>query len=67
MSRYPTRDWATEDGAHDLAARVERYWAEKGEIVRTHVSPAGDLRDGKNALIWCVRSDMINGLPRRGA
>lgn len=65
--RWPTRDWATEDGAHELAAKIERHWAEQGQVVRTTVSPVGDPRTGKNGVIWTVTSDMINGLPRRGA
>jgi uncharacterized protein with LGFP repeats len=67
MSRWPTRDWVREEEARDLAAKVERYWAERGEVVRTTVYPMTDPCKGNGAMLWGISSDMVNGLPRRGA
>jgi hypothetical protein len=65
---YP--DSWTESGARTLAIRIKAYWFERGQAVRVridHVSLGGQkLAGGLARTVWCVRSDMVNGLPRRG-
>jgi len=63
--------------AYISARRVEEYWRYRGYLVKTSVlfenvfgrrdgvKPARNSRDEdvRHAL-WCVRSDMIGGVPR---
>jgi hypothetical protein len=49
-------------GAHALALRLQRYWAERGYVVECRVRI---VRDVNGDLAYTVESDMINGRPRR--
>jgi len=63
---YPTRDWLTERGATDLAQQIKAYWAKHGKKVKTEVVTARSPKTGGDIKVemHCVRTDMINGLPR---
>jgi glyceraldehyde-3-phosphate dehydrogenase/erythrose-4-phosphate dehydrogenase len=55
----------------EIAEAIENYWAEKGQSVRCEIvlEQTGERkhRDSKQPhLIKGVRSDMLNGLPRKG-
>lgn len=59
------RDHLTAAGAQAQAERIKRYWRAEGYDVRVWIDelPIGS-REGK-APYWFVRSDMVNGMPRR--
>lgn len=63
---YPTRDWLTERGATELAQQIKVYWAAQGKKVKANVITARSPKTGGDikAEMYCVRTDMINGLPR---
>lgn len=48
------------EGAAKLAARVKKYWMERGAYPDVWLEQAED-RDG---TIFVVRSDMVDGKPR---
>ena len=47
---------ATGANATILAKMVERWWAERGYVVKTEVKKIGKE--------WVVRSDLLNGAPK---
>jgi hypothetical protein len=55
------RDTLSRTGAEELKARIEDYWHSRGFAVTVDIAPDALFGD----RIWVVRSDMINGLPRR--
>lgn len=57
-------NWLTADNARKLAQRIETYWAIRGETVHTTVERESTA--GNGPAIYVIRSDMLNGLPRRG-
>lgn len=58
-------DWMTEHGAHVLAARVVAYWKERGHhFVQVWVEK-GQKYNKTGAPIYVVRSNLLNGAPRR--
>jgi hypothetical protein len=61
-------DGFTSIGAEQLAARLRKYWADRGYRVhawaeRFEIPKASD----KSQVLYCVRSSLINGLPPVGA
>lgn len=59
-------DFCTNDGARRLKMKIQEYWRERGydvsvDLVEEGFVPA--MRSGRTD----VRSDMVNGLPRRRA
>jgi hypothetical protein len=53
----------TRDGAEHLAANLRHYWADLGHPgVVVKVVP---LNVRSDCLVYAVRSDLLNGLPRR--
>ena len=52
-----TVETLTEEGALRLAAKVRKFWRERGHIVEVRI--VEDARRG----IFCLRSEMIGGLP----
>ena len=59
-------DLCDEEGARRLKQKIEDYWRERGYDVAINTVEAGftaAMRSGRTDL----RSDMINGLPRRRA
>lgn len=57
-------DWCTEEGARRLKQKIEAYWRERGYEVELSLVEAGFLPAMRSARTD-VRSNMINGLPRR--
>ncbi|MCW5725218.1 MAG: phosphoglycolate phosphatase [Maricaulaceae bacterium] len=59
-------DFCTPEGARRLKARIEAFWAERGYNVTIDLVDAGFMPAMRSARTD-VRSDMVNGLPRRPA
>lgn len=53
-------DALTQSGAHELATRIRRYWAQRGLYVEVTVEPIGS---GFSDDMFQVRSTMSGGLP----
>lgn len=53
----------TRPGAEQLASRIREFWKAKGQDVAVRVERSGDGPHGP----WAVRSDLINGSPRRNS
>lgn len=64
--RYDQRtDTMSETGSLRLMRKVEAYWLTKGKKINCSiVSTYGPAKVTQGPHIFCVRSDMINGLPR---
>jgi len=62
-------DWLDQAGAMALAARISEFWAAKGHIVRTWLDPirVRDAEGRERISCYCIRSDMVGGLPLGGA
>lgn len=60
---YPN-DLCTEAGARRLVTRIESYWARRGFKVRVSVIES-DRVEGEKSGRFDLRSEMLNGLPRR--
>lgn len=58
-----TNDLLSYDGANILARQITLKWQEQGFQVRTRIETMGGDKD--RSVIYCVRSDMVNGWPRR--
>lgn len=59
-------DFCTSEGARRLKTKIQEYWRERGYDVTVDLVDEGfvpAMRSGRTD----VRSDMINGLPRRRA
>lgn len=57
-------DFCTSEGARRLKAKIQEYWRERGYDVSVDLVDEGfvpAMRSGRTD----VRSDMVNGLPRR--
>lgn len=59
-------DWCSSDGAKRLALKIQAYWQERGYDVDLKLVEAGFLPAMRSARTD-VRSDMVNGMPRRTA
>lgn len=57
-------DYCSKEGAAALRRRIERYWAKQNYQVRTK-SLYGDFTSTMRSGRYDVRSDMVDGLPRR--
>jgi hypothetical protein len=57
-------DLCTDSGAQRLAARIEDFWRKKGFEVQVDLRPEGFVSTMRSARTD-VRSDMVNGMPRR--
>lgn len=57
-------DLCTDSGAQRLAARIEDFWRKKGFDVQVDLRPEGFVSTMRSARTD-VRSDMVNGMPRR--
>lgn len=57
MTQQP--DWLTKDRANELAARIKKYWKERGRNYEVWVEPVRfTWRETKEDHIYCVRSDI---------
>lgn len=59
----PGRSCLTRPGAEQLAERICNFWKTKGQDVAVRVERSGDGPHGP----WVVRSDLLNGSPRRNS
>ncbi len=59
-------DHCTDAGAARLAQRIKEYWRKKGFEVDVDMRPEGFVSTMRSARTD-VRSDMVNGMPRRSA
>ncbi len=59
-------DGFTRAGAEKLARRIREYWQRRGRIVRVWIEP-GEVYSNvlRSGTWWTVRSDMINGWPKK--
>ncbi|MEZ5921461.1 MAG: hypothetical protein R3C60_08935 [Parvularculaceae bacterium] len=57
-------DLCTDMGAARLAAKIEEFWRKKGFDVHVEMRPEGFVSTMRSARTD-VRSDMVNGMPRR--
>ena len=58
------KDWCDEDGAKRLRDKINAYWAERGYEVDVDLVDAGFVPAMRSARTD-VRSNMVNGMPRR--
>lgn len=58
-----TDDNMTRDGAKDLAQRVVAYWLQRGKRPVVRLVP---VPGGRDQVLYCVRSDMVDGVPHAG-
>lgn len=57
-------DTLTFEGASALAAKIRRYWIERGYIVETRLERVRITRDEAwGGVLWCVRSNLMRGRP----
>ena len=57
-------DHCDDDGAKRLAAKIEDFWRKRGFDVQVDLRPEGFVSTMRSARTD-VRSDMVNGMPRR--
>lgn len=53
---YTEKDWLIKENAYQLAARIEKYWRDKGYKINTFL----ELSKGG----YGIRSNLFRGLPR---
>jgi hypothetical protein len=61
-------DYNCRKGAEAIAAAVRAYWTAQGHTqVQTWVIPKTKKLNGEASeqrdVVWCVRSNLVNGLP----
>jgi hypothetical protein len=56
-------DFCSRSGANQLKAKIEAYWAERGQKVQVMLHNVG-FHPAIRAARFDVRSDMVNGMPR---
>ena len=59
-------DLCTDDGAMRLAKKIQDYWRKQGYEVDIKTVAEGFVSTMRSARTD-LRSDMVNGMPRRGA
>ena len=59
-------DWCNEDGAKRLKQKIEQYWSERGYEVDVDLVDACFIAAMRSARTD-IRSNMVNGMPRRRA
>lgn len=58
-------DFCSRSGANELKAKIETYWAARGQNVQVMLHNVG-FHPAIRAARFDVRSDMVNGMPRVG-
>ena len=58
-------DYCSSDGANRLTAVINEYWRKKGFDVNVELVHQGFVSTMRSSR-FDVRSDMVNGMPRRG-
>lgn len=59
-------EFCTNDGASRLATKIQDYWKKQGFDVTVETQKEGFVSTMRSARTD-VRSDMVNGMPRRSA
>ena len=54
----------TADGAAAIAKTIRQFWLDKGYDVKPRVE-VDAYGIHKHITMWCVRTDMVNGMPVR--
>jgi hypothetical protein len=62
--RLGEADFTCESGAAELKTRIEAYWRERGHEVKVVLIEA-PFTQAIRAARFDVRSELVNGLPRR--
>jgi len=62
-NRSGESDFCSRDGAQSLKAKIEAYWAERGQRAQIMLHNVG-FHPAIRAARFDVRSDMVNGMPR---
>ena len=60
------KDWCNTEGAKRLREKIREYWAERGYEVDVDLVDAGFVPAMRSARTD-LRSNMVNGMPRRRA
>ena len=55
-------EWCTREGAEALKAKIEAYWAERGEHVQVWTEQRG-FESALRGAHFVVRSNLVSGLP----
>lgn len=58
------KDWCNNDGARRLKDKIAEYWSDRGYDVEVDLVDAGFVPAMRSARTD-VRSNMVNGMPRR--
>ena len=58
------KDWCNNDGARRLKDKIAEYWSDRGYEVEVDLVDAGFVPAMRSARTD-VRSNMVNGMPRR--
>ena len=64
-------DHCSEDGARALVGRLMMYWKAKGAEPKfrleriSHSRPRSEPDTEGKQRVWCIRSDMVGGVPAR--
>lgn len=66
IQRILERDLSSHQGAAALARQIKTYWEKRGAAIETTVMKIGVNASGlaTPSVFVCVRSNLINGLPR---
>jgi hypothetical protein len=67
MPRASEPDTLSFDGAQTLKSRIERFWVARGYApvcVIERISLPNPRGEVHTRLLYAVRSDMVNGVPR---
>ena len=62
-------DYCSEPGARELIGKLLTYWMRNGGVLPKfrleRIAVPNDSRDAVDgSRMWCVRSDMVRGVPR---
>lgn len=56
-------DYTTKQGAEILAHKIRKFWLDRGYFVEVSVVPVPLSSAADAAIEYCVRTNLINGLP----
>ena len=60
-------EYLTKAQAEQQAWRIEKYWLERGHVVRTRIEPISTRGTEHGKLAYVVRSSLVGGLPPTAA
>ncbi len=47
------------------AQSIRDYWKSQGETVKVWVAPESHKVNGKNVSYWAVKTNLVNGIPKK--